>query len=80
MDELSFKNLLPFTFFTVEDYRYVKLPNIPAVVKETGEDMFLNAYSFDFLSYVMIKEEITCQPLTVYPTDIHPYNDRVCLN
>lgn len=80
MDELSFKNLLPFTFFTAEGYRYVKLPDIPAIVKETGEDLFLNAYSFDYLSYVMIKEEIVCQPLTVYPTDIHPYNDRVCIN
>lgn len=80
MDELSFKNLLPFTFFTVEDYRYVKLPNIPAVVKETGEDLHLNAYSFDFLTYVMIKEEIVCQPLTVYPTEIHPYNDKFYLN
>lgn len=80
MDELSFKNLLPFTFFTAEGYRYVKLPNIPAIVKETGADLFLNAYSFDYQCYLIIKEEIICQPLPVYPTEIHPYNDRVYLN
>lgn len=79
MNEVSFKDLLPFTFFTVEDYRYVKVPDIPGVTLDL-EKINLNAFSFDFLSYVMIKEDITCQPLASKLASYHPYNSEFSCN
>lgn len=80
MYQISFEDISPFTFFTIEEFRYCKLPNIPAIVESSGKSLYLNAFSFDFQSYVMIKDEILCTFMATHISNTHPYHQNLCLN
>jgi hypothetical protein len=80
MYQASFEDMSTFTFFTIEGFRYCKLPNIPAIIESSGKSLHLNSFSFDFQCYVMIKDEVLCTFMVTHIPNTYPYYQELCLN